>query len=270
MNVAVKECVAEQLSKSELNFIKKKSEYEGKVFNTKNYGDVVVLEYTNNRDITVKCINTNHIRKVGASELRKGEVRDNELDPIVKVGVMDVEGLVKRHEHPKSYVKWNAMLQRCYNEKELSKHKTYVDCIVSEDFKYYSKFKEWFEKQIGCDQEGWHLDKDILVKGNKVYSAETCCFVPQEINCLIHTGKSYRGLLPQGVVLSSNKKRYRARVSMCGKYYDQGTFDTPEEAFMKYKEVKEAYIKEVADKYKDVIDHRVYKALYAWTIGIDE
>ena len=57
---------------------------------------------------------------------------------------------------------------------------------------------------------------------------------------------------------------------MCGKYYDQGTFDTPEEAFMKYKEVKEVYIKEVADKYKDVIDPRVYEALYAWTISIDD
>ncbi len=249
----------------------KKAEYEGKVFKTKNYGDVVVLDYYNARDVTIKFLNTGNVRKTGTSELKKGEIRDNEAFPVYSVGIMDVPNEARRNVPiPKSYNAWNGMLQRCYNEHIRSNLPTYSDCEVSEDFKYYSKFKEWAEKQIGYDQDGWHLDKDILVRGNKVYSAETCAFVPNEINCLIHTGKSYRGLLPQGVVLSSNKKRYRARVSMGGKYYDQGTFDTPEEAFMKYKEVKESHIKEVADKYKDVIDPRVYDALYAWTINIDD
>ena len=256
--------------KKEGQLAMKKAEYEGKVFKTKNYGDVVVLQYTNTRDVTVKFINTGNIRKVGMSELKKGEVRDNELKPVYKVGVMDVPNVITHEHSPKSYRAWNHMLQRCYNENLRHLHQTYADCVVSDDFKYYSKFKVWSEKQIGYTQDGWALDKDILVRGNKIYSAETCAFVPTEINCLIHTGKSYRGLLPQGVVLSSNKKRYRARVSMGGKYYDQGTFDTPEEAFMKYKEVKEEYIKEVAEKYKDVIDPRVYEALYAWTISIDD
>jgi len=249
----------------------KKAEYNGSVFKTKNYGDVVVLDYYNARDVTIKFLNTGNVRKTGTSELKKGEIRDNEAFPVYSVGIMDVPNETRRNVPiPKSYNAWNGMLQRCYNEHIRSNLPTYSDCEVSDDFKYYSKFKEWAEKQIGYDQDGWALDKDILVRGNKVYSAETCAFVPTEINCLIHTGKSYRGLLPQGVVLSSNKKRYRARVSMGGKYYDQGTFDTPEEAFMKYKEVKESHIKEVADKYKDVIDPRVYDALYAWTINIDD
>lgn len=240
------------------------------MFKTKNYGDVVVLEYHSARDIIIKFLNTGNVRKTATSELRKGEIRDNEAFPVCKVGVMDVPNVVTREHSPKSYKVWNRMLQRCYNENLRHLHQTYADCVVSDDFNYYSKFKEWAEKQIGYTQDGWALDKDIIVRGNKVYSAETCAFVPNEINCLIHTGKSYRGLLPQGVVLSSNKKRYRARVSMGGKYYDQGTFDTPEEAFMKYKEVKEVYIKEVADKYKDVIDPKVYEALYAWTIDITD
>ena len=270
MNVAVKECVAEQLSKSEINHIKKKAEYEGKVFNTNNYGDVVVLQYTNTRDVTVKFINTGNIRKVGISDLKKGEVRDNELKPVYKVGVMDVPNVVSQGCLPKSYRVWHSMLHRCYNENMRSYYPTYSDCEVSDDFKYYSKFKEWAEKQIGYNIEGSELDKDILLRGNKVYSAETCAFVPNEINCLLHTGKSYRGLLPQGVVLSRNKNRYGARVNMNGNRTYLGWYNTTEEAFMKYKEVKEAYIKEVADKYKDVIDPRVYEALYAWTINIDD
>ncbi len=256
--------------KKEGQLVMKKAEYEGKLFKTNNYGDVVVLQYSNTRDVTVKFINTGNIRKVGMSELKKGEVRDNELKPVYKVGVMDIPNAVKRGSKSKSYSAWNGMLQRCYNEHMRSNLPTYSDCEVSDDFKYYSKFKEWAEKQIGYDQECWALDKDLLVKGNKVYSAETCAFVPNEINCLIIGANAIRGELPVGVVLSSNKKRYRVRVSMSGKYYDQGTFDTPEEAFMKYKEVKEVYIKEVADKYKDVIDPRVHEALYGWTINIDD
>ena len=265
MNVAVKE-----LSKSEINHIKKKVEYEGRIYPSKRFGNVEVIEYLVGGEVNIKFLNTGNVRKARVSDIKRGEVRDNELKPITKVGVMDVPNVVTRKYSPKSYKVWNRMLQRCYNENLRHLHQTYADCVVSDDFKYYSKFKEWAEKQIGYTQDGWALDKDILVRGNKVYSAETCAFVPNEINCLIHTGKSYRGLLPQGVVLSSNKKRYRARVSMCGKYYDQGTFDTPEEAFMKYKEVKEVHIKEVADKYKDVINPRVYEALYAWTINIDD
>ena len=272
MNVAVKECVAEQLSKSEINHIKKKSEYEGKVFKTNNYGNVVVLQYTNTRDVTVKFINTGNTRKVGISELKKGEVRDNELKPVYKVGIMDIPNAMKRGPKPKSYNTWNNMLQRCYNEHMRSKLPTYSDCEVSDDFKYYSKFKEWAEKQVGYDQENWGLDKDILVKGNKIYSAENCAFVPNEINTLILSGKSYRGDLPVGVILDRSPKtpRYRARLSKEGKYYCYGSYPTPEEAYYAYKEAKEAYIKEVADKYKDVIDSRVYKALYEWTINIDD
>ena len=272
MNVAVKECVAEQLSKSEINHIKKKSEYEGKVFKTNNYGNVVVLQYTNTRDVTVKFINTGNTRKVGISELKKGEVRDNELKPVYKVGIMDIPNAMKRGPKPKSYNTWNNMLQRCYNEHMRSKLPTYSDCEVSDDFKYYSKFKEWAEKQVGYDQKGWCLDKDILVKGNKTYSAETCCFIPQEINCLITGANAIRGVYPIGVYhdTSKCKKRFSARVSKNGKHKRFGSYETPEEAFEVYKREKESYIKEVANKWKDHIDPRVYKALYEWTINIDD
>ena len=270
MNVAVKEFEVEKpISKATL---KAKEKYEGKVFKTNNYGDVVVLEYISSRDITIRFINTSNVRKVFLPQLKSGKIRDNELKPVYKVGVMDIPNAVGTRDHPKSYRAWNNMLQRCYNENMRSKHTTYSDCEVSDDFKYYSKFKEWAEKQVGYDQENWGLDKDILVKGNKIYSAENCAFVPNEINTLILSGKSYRGDLPVGVILDRSPKtpRYRARLSKEGKYYCYGSYPTPEEAYYAYKEAKEAYIKEVADKYKDVIDSRVYKALYEWTISIDD
>jgi hypothetical protein len=52
----------------------------------------------------------------------------------------------------------------------------------------------------------WHLDKDILVVGNRVYSPETCIFVPTRINNLFVTRESLRGDYPLGVKLSKCKK----------------------------------------------------------------
>ena len=270
MNVAVKEYVAEQpISKATL---KAKEKYEGKVFKTNNYGNVVVLEYISSRDITIRFINTSNVRKVFLPQLKSGKIRDNELKPVYKVGVMDIPNAVGTRDHPKSYRAWNNMLQRCYNENMRSKHTTYSDCEVSDDFKYYSKFKEWAEKQVGYDQNGWCLDKDILVKGNKTYSAETCCFIPQEINCLITGANAIRGVYPIGVYhdTSKCKKRFSARVSKNGKHKRFGNYETPEEAFEVYKREKEKYIKEVANKWKDQIDVRAYEALMSWKINIDD
>ena len=45
-----------------------------------------------------------------------------------------------------------------------------------------------------------------------------------------------------------------------------GSFDTPEEAFMVYKKVKEKYIKEVAEKYKNKIPLILYKSLIKYEV----
>jgi hypothetical protein len=49
-----------------------------------------------------------------------------------------------------------------------------------------------------------------------------------------------------------------------------GRFVTPEEAFQVYKQAKEAYIKEVAELYKDQIDIRVYEALMKYEVDIND
>jgi hypothetical protein len=95
----------------------KKAEYEGKIYPSNSYGDVVVLEYVNSRDVTIKFLNTRNIRKTGTSELRKGEIRDNEDFPVYKVGVMDIPNELRRGQPaPKEYSIWNGIRQRCYNE----------------------------------------------------------------------------------------------------------------------------------------------------------
>ena len=249
----------------------KKAEYEGSVFKTKSYGDVVVLEYYNARDVTIKFLNTGNVRKTGTSELKKGEIRDNEAFPVYSVGIMDVPNEARRNVPiPKEYSIWNGVRQRCYNENIRHLTPSYQEVEMSENFKRYSYFKEWCHNQIGFDQDGWQLDKDILIKGNKVYSEYTCCFVPQEINAALTNNKSVRGSFPSGVIYNCTKTRYRARIQRGDKWESLGTYDTPEEAFYAYKPVKEAHIKSLAEKWKDQIDPRVYEALMNWTIEITD
>ena len=249
----------------------KKAEYEGGVFKTNNYGDVVVLEYKNARDITIKFLNTGNIRKTATSELKKGEIRDNEAFPVYKVGVMDIPNELRRGQpHPREYSIWNGVRQRCYNENIRHLTPSYQEVEMSENFKRYSYFKEWCNKQIGFDQVGWQLDKDILFKGNKVYSEDTCCFVPPEINILFTKANRIRGKYPIGIYEDKQAGKFKVRISVNGKQKHIGRYYCEKEAFNAYKQAKEAYIKELANKWKDQIDVRVYEALMCYEVDIDD
>lgn len=246
------------------------NKYVGKVFPTKSFGDLKVLKYNNTSDVEVEFINTGGRRSAWVSSIMKGEVRDTSVCKINKKGFMDLPNELRRGKHPKSYTVWNGMLQRCYNENMRDLHPTYTDCTTSETFKYFSKFKTWYEQQKGCDKEGWHLDKDILVKGNKVYSETTCCFVPPEINTLILNNKATRGSLPIGMYFEKDTGKYKVRVSIEGKQKHIGRFKCKEQAFQAYALAKKEQVRFVADKWKDQIDQRVYEALMNWEIEIDD
>ena len=248
-----------------------KEKYEGAVFKTNNYGDVEVTEYIDSHNITVKFLNTGAIKNTTASALTTGILKDSEVHDTHKYGVMDIPNeLQKGKPKPREYSIWNGIRQRCYNENNRDNLMSYKGIKMSDNFKLYSYFKEWCHKQIGFNEDGWHLDKDILVKGNKVYSEDTCCFVPPEINCTITNNKSVRGQFPQGVTYNRTKTRYRAKIRREAKLESLGTYDTPEEAFYAYKPIKEACIKSLAEKWKDKIDPRVYDALVKWEINIDD
>lgn len=168
----------------------------------------------------------------------------------------------------KEYSLWASMLKRCYNKIHHITEPTYISCSVSDNFKVYSYFYEWCQKQIGFNVLGYDLDKDLLHKGNKEYSENNCVFIPKELNYLLVKCNASRGLLPIGV--SKNKLRYSASCTVDCKKKHLGTFDTPELAFNVYKTFKEAHIKELAEKYKDTIDPRAYQALLNYEVDIND
>ena len=168
-----------------------------------------------------------------------------------------------------SYLKWHDMLVRCYNEKFHERQPQYMGCTVCEEWLNYSNFKVWYDlnkiKGMSLD-----LDKDILFKGNKVYSPETVAFVPHAINTLFLNGKKNRGDLPLGVHFDKSKGKYRAEMSFMGELIKLGTFDSAEDAFARYKEYKEDFIKDIAGQYRNVIPDKVYEAMVNWKIEIDD
>lgn len=190
------------------------------------------------------------------------------------VGVNDDEPHNKNNESV-AYRKWRTMLARCYSERYKSKQQTYVDCKVCEEWLLFSSFKKWHEKNY---KDGCELDKDILTKGNKVYSPDTCCYIPKFLNTLLLNCRKVRGDLPIGVIRHNDK--FVAQMSGYSKGgYDRncrysyiGTFDTAEEAFLAYKSVKENYIKKVAQEYfdKGTINEKVYNALINYSVEITD
>lgn len=178
---------------------------------------------------------------------------------VFSVGVNDIKNVCDENKKLKpSYRIWYNMLARCYGK---SKPNNYEKCYVCEEWLTFSYFQEWFlENYI----EGWQLDKDILIKGNKVYSPQTCCFVPKEINMAFTKSDKTRGKNIIGVTY--RKGKFEANVSCEGKSQYIGFFDTEIEAFNAYKNAKEQYIKTLGEKYKGFIKNDVYEALLNYKV----
>ncbi len=168
----------------------------------------------------------------------------------------------------KEYALWRSFLGRCYNPKYQQEKPTYVGCSVSENFKSYSYFHEWVQKQIGFGLDNFHLDKDLLLRGNKVYSEDTCLFLPMELNALLLSSKAARGSFPLGVSKRGFRFIAACRTDKASSYI--GRFDTPELAHNAYKQVKEAFIKAQAEKWKALIDPRAFAALMAYEVSITD
>ena len=249
--------------------------YEGAMLPTNNFGNIIITKYVNKDTVHVKFLNTGYEVITQTINIRQRTIKDR-LSPVVfGVGILGDALSTINGKRLKEYELWKNMLKRCYDNTYLTKHPTYKDCSVSDDFKFYPNFKNWCNNQVGfksLDDKGkpFQLDKDILVKGNKVYSENTCAFVPKEINMLSVKCNRKRGKHNIGVYYRQQDKKFVAKLKVHSKNTYIGCFDTETEAFIVYKQAKECYIKEVANKWKDKIDIRVYEALINYQVEITD
>ena len=235
-------------------------------------GKFKIISYKDSKNVRVKFIDTGFETVARLDNIRNGKVKDRHLPSVYGVGIVGTKYPISEGGvHTKEYGLWKNMLRRCYSDTYKKKYPTYIDCKCSENFKSYEYFYEWCNEQIGFGNIGFELDKDLLVKGNKVYSEDSCIFIPTEINTLLVKRAASRGEHLIGVYWHSKNKAFVARVnkSKGGSEY-LGLFNTELEAFNAYKEAKESFIKEQANDWKSQIDDRAYNALMNYTVNIDD
>ena len=176
------------------------------------------------------------------------------------------------------YNKWMNMLKRCFDNKLKEKESTYKDVSCCKRWLCFANFLEDFA--ILKNEYNWNvdeklqLDKDILSKGNKLYSLENCVLVPDWINLLFTKRDNDRGSYPIGVSYHKGAKKYQAQCRINEKLTCLGLYSTIKEAFNAYKQAKEQEIKRVANECvsKGYItqESRLYNAMMGYQIKIDD
>ena len=244
-----------------------------------NFGSkMIILEYRNQRDIDIYFPKYDwNFKHAHYNNFKRGNVKCPYEPRYYGVGYIG-EGKYTVKENGKRTDKfdiWYDMLKRCYDPKLQERRSTYKGCTVEDYLLNFQHMGEWIdENYYEISGEKMCLDKDILYKGNKIYSRETCIFVPQRINNLFTKSNKRRGKDPIGVYqLPSGNYRVFCKDGN-GKSVYLGTYSTKEEAFQVYKNYKEKVIKEVIDSYEGVIPEphysRLREAMYNYEVEMDD
>ena len=253
-----------------------KSKRIGKI-NISNEGyEMKIIKYDNCDNIWIEFQDEYKARVYTSYKaFKKGEVKNPFHKTICDVGYVGI-GKYKTRENrknTKAYTTWTNMIKRCYDPYEINRHLTYIDSYVCDEWLCFQNFAKWFYKNYyEIPNERMCVDKDILIKGNKIYSPETCLIVPNRINVLFIKCDKSRGKYPIGVCFYKNKFMCQCRIYENNKQKQKylGLYNTLEEAFCAYKKFKESYIKQVADEYKDLIPQRLYDAMYKYEVEIND
>lgn len=246
---------------------RKFTERVGEIYPIKNGGNAKIVEYFGSGNCTVELDDGTLLFKKEYRNIVNGSLYHPLRRDVLGVGYLGV-GDYSRKSHPMIHKKWSMMLDRCYSEPFKKVNTSYIDCLVCPEWLNFQNFAKWMESVYTPYMKGWELDKDIIVKHNKVYSPEACAFVPKEVNTSLIFAKCGKEGYPIGVYKNGNG--FIVRCSLGGNKCNLGTYKTVEEAFIISKSARETEIKRIANKYKGQIDERVYEALMNYKIEITD
>ena len=237
-----------------------------------------IIKYINYLDITVLFEDGSIREHAPYSCFKNGTLKNYDTPDVYGVGISGYKKKKINGKLSKEYITWANILQRCYNENKQNEFPRYKGCSISEEWKKFDNFYDWCHaqsnwKKVMENPSNFHIDKDIISKGNKIYGSDFCSFVPASVNILFVKGNKIRGQLPIGVSKMENGK-YRARCSMklINEEEAYKLTDTPEEGFIFYKENKERLIKTVAQREFDNgnITEKCYKAMMNYQVEITD
>lgn len=247
--------------------------------NLNNQGCLMkIVEYNSQKDMIVEFQDKYKYKtKVSFPQFQNGQIKNVYFPSVYNIGVIGskypsrINGRIT-----KEYNCWYSMLKRCYDKNFHKKEPTYLQCKVCEEWLCFENFYEWLHGQENFDilliNNDLNLDKDILIKGNKIYSPDTCCLVPHCINMLFVKSNNIRGDLPIGVRQQKNDNRFEAYYSYMNKFHYLGRYNTSQDAFYAYRKSKENLIKKVAQEEfdKSNITKKCYDAMMNYQVEVTD
>jgi hypothetical protein len=186
-----------------------------------------------------------HEMEVYYSSIKRGTVK-NPYHPSVfnkgYIGIGEYKAWING-KHTKVYNTWKGMLERVYDEKYHDKEPTYKDVKLCEEWHNFQSFAKWFEKHYPKNGDKYDLDKDLKSNENKIYSPNTCIFIPQSLNNFMANVYSNNTSGNVGVSWNKRTSKWEARIHIDGKKKFLGLFANKAEASEVYQKARAREVK---------------------------
>lgn len=243
----------------------------GTTYTSKSYGRFIVTGFESYRKVYVEFLDTGYKTSARAQCVKRGSVKDPYFPSIYGIGYLGEGTYTSTYnrkgvtEVTKAYSIWMSRLSACYNPKNNRAH-NYASIQVCKEWHNFQNFAKWYYDQVRLYGKDGHVDKDLLFLGNSLYSPDTCCYIPNSINCLFVGNK---GSLITGASYCASKKKWLAQLQE-GSINRKGTrtptrlgqFDTKEDAVDAYVKAKVVKIRQECVKHQDAIPANLFYKLY--------
>ena len=211
----------------------------GAKYSTNNSGELIVTDIIDSKTVSVKFIETGTVKNSPRQSVLEGSVKDPLFHNIEGVGFLGVGPYKARSNNAltKAYSVWRSMLNRCYGNVNHATRRSYFDCSVHPDWRNFQEFAMWFEDNY---IEGFELDKDLILQGNRIYNPYTCVFLHKTVNGFLASCKGSRGKYPIGCSYNKEHKIFESsgHNPITNKKKRLGYFKTPEECNLAWIEYK--------------------------------
>lgn len=246
----------------------------GQQYTTQQNGTLEIVAYNGASSVTVRFLETGFVTTCELVQIRRGTVKDLLLPRVSGVGYLGVGEHSARNKlggAEWAYQKWQNMLERCFTPTTEQMRLCYEDVTICSEWFNYQNFAEWAKKQVGYGRRDWAMEKDLLIKGNRHYAPDHCCFLPMELNNQMLKSQATRGSYPIGVNLHKANGKFIAHCTRQDSTSTHvGIYASATEAFSAYKNAKESRLRYLAEKWKSEIDPRAYQALINYTVDITD
>lgn len=219
----------------------------GNKFNTTDGYEIEIIYKINSTNRMIRFNDKfRHEMNISISAIKDGNIKNPYHPSVLGVGYLGVKVQDVEKDKHKAYQVWFNMLSRCYDKNIEHKYPTYNNTTVSEDWKCFSTFYDWF-----CINyiEGYHLDKDLLNldSASKEYGAKSCLFIPPKVNIFLTSKKSSNSTGYRGVCFDKNRNKYIVSIHDFNKGSEiyLGRFYDIEEANLAYIEARKVQVENV-------------------------